>query len=401
MKGAKAHVKNEKISFRDIIPWCQKSSTYEQRKILARETGPLCKFLKPFVLNYWTILLEILNKDLGYENYLDYCHNKKGIDYHGYYKMLKNLLMETEDLYFSAMERWSCKQFDLPLSALSRFDAIFLLGFGEFDGLFPQKPIEELTGFFNYWGIDIEHTPGLNLELGREEGKSAQAMCFILEVPEEAYILMKPEGGWVDLETLWHELGHGLSAVFTSPDLSIVDRDMATSHSLSESFAFLLQNLTLSGPFLRHYLGLKPRDSEKLSYYKTLKDLSVFRRYAAKFLAEYEMFLSGDLSNGEPYAELMARHTGFYHQPESHLFDLAPEFYSLDYVLGWLAEAIMEKHLKGLFGTRWMFRQETGDILKQWWNQGNSHDVFQFMKTNGLGSLSPEALVRRWKGVLN
>jgi len=401
MKGAKAHVQDKEIRFRDIIPWCQKSSTYEERGILEKETGPLCKFLKPFVLNYWTILLEILKKDFGYTNYLDYCHKKKGIDYHGYYNILKNLLIETDDLYFPAMEQWSRQQFNLPLSALSRFDAIFLLGFGEFDGLFPQKSIEELTGFFHYWGIDIEHTPGLNLELGQEEGKSAQAMCFILEVPEEAYILMKPEGGWIDLETLWHELGHGLSAVFTSPDLSIVDRDMATSHSLSESFAFLLQNITLSVPFLENYLGLKPPDSEKLSYYKTLKDLSVFRRYAAKFLAEYEIFSSGDLSNGEPYAELMARHTGFYYQPESHLFDLAPEFYSLDYVLGWLAEAIMEEHLRGLLGTRWMFRPETGDILKKWWNQGNRHDISHFMKANGLGSLAPEALLRRWKEVLN
>lgn len=401
MRGAKAHVKNEKIRFRDIIPWCQKSSTYEDRRRLAKETGPLCKFLKPFVLNYWNILLEILNNELGYEYYLDYCHQKKEIDYHGYYNILKSLLTETEDLYFSAMKQWSRQQFNRPLSALSRFDAIFLLGFGAFDGLYPNKPIEELTGFFNYWGIDIEHTPGLNLELGKEEGKSAQAMCFILEVPEEVYIMMKPEGGWVDLETLWHELGHGLSAVFTSPDLPIVARDMATSHSLSESFAFLLQNITLSVPFLGDYLGLNASDSEKLSYYKTLKDFSVFRRYAAKFLAEYEMFSSGDLSNGNPYAELMARHTGFYYQPESHLFDLAPEFYSLDYVLGWLAEAIMEEHLRDLLGTRWMFRPEAGHILKRWWKQGNRHDVFEFMKTNGLGSLSPKALVRRWKGVLN
>ena len=127
----------------------------------------------------------------------------------------------------------------------------------------------------------------------------------------------------------------------------------------------------------------------------------MFRRYAAKFLAEYEMFSSEDLSNGEPYAELMVRHTGFYYQPESHLFDLAPEFYSLDYVLGWLAEAIMEEHLRGFLGTRWMFRPEAGHMLKKWWNQGNRHDVFEFMRTNGLGFLKPEALVRRWKGVLN
>ena len=401
MKGATAHVNGKRIHFRDIIPWCQKSSTYEERKILAKETGPLCKFLKPFVLNFWDILLKTLEKDLGYDNYLNYCHMKKGIDYHGYYQILKNLLIETNDLYFSAMDRWCHQWFKLPLSALTRFDAIFLLGLGEFDLHFPQKHIEELTCFFHHWDLDIENTPGLNLELGQEKEKSAQAMCFILEVPEEVYIFMKPEGGWIDLETLWHELGHGLSAVLTSPDLSIIDRDMTTSYGLSESFAFLLQNLTMSVPFLNNFLGLNPIDSETLYYHKTLKDFSVFRRYAAKFLAEYEMFSSGDLSNGEPYAELMCKYTGFYYQPESHLFDLVPEFYSLDYILGWMAEAIMEEHLRTLLGSCWIFNPETGSILKKWWQQGNRNDVFQFMEDNGLGPLTPESLLRRWKGVLN
>lgn len=402
MRGAAANVNGQKIYFRDIISWCQKGSTFDKRQILQKETGPLCKFLKPFPLNYWKIMLEILRKDFGFESYIDYCHAKKGIDYPLYYETLKDLLHKTDELYFPVMEQWARRRFGRPMKALTRFDAINILGLGEFDGLFPKKLLmESLKDFFQYWGIDLEKTPGLNLELGKEEGKSPQAMCFILQVPEEVYILMKPEGGWVDLETLWHELGHGLSAVFTSPGLSIVDRDMATSFSLSESFAFLLQNLTLSRPFLEGYLGLNPADAEKLYYHKVLKDLSVFRRYAAKFLVEYEMFANGDLSNGETYAELMARYTGFYHQPESHLFDLVPEFYSLDYILGWMAEAMMEERLKNLLGLQWIFHPETGKILKKWWEKGNRYDIFQFMERNGFGTLGPEVLLKRWNEVLN
>ncbi|MBU0990299.1 MAG: hypothetical protein KJ823_08925, partial [Proteobacteria bacterium] len=52
MKGASAHVDEKRIYFKDIIPWCQKYSTYEKRQTLQRETGPLCKFLTPFALNY-------------------------------------------------------------------------------------------------------------------------------------------------------------------------------------------------------------------------------------------------------------------------------------------------------------------------------------------------------------
>ena len=400
MKGASAHVNGKKIYFRDIIPWCQKGSNYKERQILQKETGPLCKFLKPFALNYWNILQEIIRNDFGFRNYLDYCNKKKGIDYQYYYSVVKNLLRETDELYFNTMDQWSRMRFNLPLKRLTRFDAINLLGLGEFDGIFPSKSMEELIHFFHHWDISLENTPGLSLEMGWEEGKSAQAICFILQVPEEVYILMKPEGGWVDLETLWHELGHGLSAVFTSPGLSIVDRDMATSYSLSESFAFLLQNITLSPPFLEDYLGLSPADSKILFHYKVLKDLSVFRRYAAKFLTEYDMFSSGDLSDGALYAEYMARYTGFYYQPESHLFDLVPEFYSLDYILGWMTEAILEQYLKEHLGVRWMFEPETGRILKKWWEQGNRYDIHQFLELNKLETLNSERLLMRWQAVL-
>ena len=400
MKGASAHVDGQRIYFKDIIPFCQKRSTYKKRLLLQKETGPLCKFLTPFALNHWNILLEILTDELGFENYLDYCHDKKGLDYHYYYRLLKDLLLETDDLYFSAMEQWCSKRFGRPLNELTRFDAISILGLGHLDPLFPRKPVTELTSFFDYWEIDLANTPGLNLEIEREKGKSPQAICFILQVPEEVYVLMQPEGGWIDLETLWHELGHGLSAVFTSPELSALKRDLATSFSLSESFAFLNQNLTLSLPFLENYLGIEPGVSQKLSYYKVLKDLSLFRRYAAKFLAEYKMFSTGDLSNGQPYAELMARYTGFYYQPESHLFDLVPELYSLDYILGWLTETIMESHLKEILGPHWMFRSEAGRVLKKWWSQGNQHDIPQFLELNGLGRLNTDRIIKRWKEAL-
>lgn len=299
------------------------------------------------------------------------------------------------------MERWTKNRFGRPLSDLTRFDAIKLLCLEQFDLLFPDKTMKELTTFFRFWQIMPENLPGLQMELGKEKEKASQGISFLLQIPEEVYILMRPRGGWIDIETLWHELGHGFSAVFTSPELSITDRDMATTFALSESYAFFLQNLALSRPVLEDYLGLSPDDSEDFFYHKTLRDISVFRRYAAKFMAEFEMFSSGDLSNGERYAELMARYTGFYYQPEGHLFDLVPEFYCLEYLLGWMGAAILEDHLRGRMGERWAFCSETGDILKKWWEQGNQYNIFRFMDKNNLGPMSPAPLLKRWNAVLN
>ncbi|MEJ2587742.1 MAG: hypothetical protein P8165_09240 [Deltaproteobacteria bacterium] len=397
MKGAAAHVRGEKIYLRDVIPWCQKRSTYHTRQILQKETGPLAKFLKPFALNYWDVMLRTLEHELGFESYLAYLTDKKDVDYAGCYSALKEMLAETDDLYFSAMEAWARERFGRGLEELTRFDAIYLLSLGHLDHFLPQRSLEELIVFFDVWKINLKKTPGLHLILGREDEKSNQAICFVLEVPEEIYVVMKPEGGWIDVETLWHELGHGLSAVFTSPALSLVDREMATSFSLSESFAFLNQNVTLSVPFLTDFLDMSPSVAEEINYYKVLKDLSLFRRYAAKFLTEYEMFSSGDLGDGRVYGENMRRYTGFYYQPESHLLDLVPEFYSLDYLMGWITESILADHLKKTLGHDWMLRREAGTMLKQWWNQGNQYEIPEFLDRNGFKRLHMEGLMRLWR----
>lgn len=325
MRGAAAHVNDEKIYLRQIIPWCQKSSTYEGRQKLQKETGPLCKFLRPFALQFWEVLLETLQKDLGYPDYLTYCAAKKEVDYASWYRRITSLLEETDAVYFPAMEKWCLQSLGRPLGELTRFDAIYLLSLSELDPLFPPVGLGELIPFLSSWLISPGEIPHLHLDLDPDPKKSAQAMCFVLHDPLEVHVLIQPQGGWVDLEALFHELGHGLSAAMVSPDLPLTDRSLATTSTLSETFAFLLQNVTFSPPFLEDFLGLPPQKAEAIRGLKLLKDLSVFRRYGAKFLAEYEIFSRGDLSDGSLYAGLMGRHTGFSYQAEAHLFDLVPE----------------------------------------------------------------------------
>ena len=65
MKGAAAQVDGEKIYFREIIPWCQNASNYEKRQALQKETTPLVQIPEAFAVNYWKILLKILNEELG------------------------------------------------------------------------------------------------------------------------------------------------------------------------------------------------------------------------------------------------------------------------------------------------------------------------------------------------
>ncbi|WP_373499990.1 hypothetical protein [Desulfococcus sp.] len=399
MQGASAEVDGEKIGFQEVIPWCQTSSTYEKRQTLQKETSALCKFLKPFLLNHWHVLLGAIREDLGFSGYIDYCSHKHGIDYGRWYTVMKAFLDQTDALYFDGMAAWCERRFHRPLEALTRFDSINLFSLAEFDGCCPGIPLAETLKFFSHWGLRLDELPGLHLDL-RQEKHNAQALSVFIDIPHAVHVLMRPQGGWIDLETLWHELGHGLSAVFTDGGLPAVIRNMSTNYSLSEAYAFLLQNAVMSPPFLTGYLGVAAADAEILTHHKMLRDLAAFRRYAAKFIAEVDMFSGGDLADGLPYARVMRRYTGFYHQPESHLFDLVPEFYSLNYLLGWMGEAVMESALRGRWGEAWMFRKASGDQLRKWWRQGSRHDIFRFLVRNRLGPVRTDLLLERWRGAL-
>ncbi len=395
--GAAAQVDGRNIYFRQIIPWCQKQSTRAQRQVLQKETRALCRFLTPFARQYWENLLEILSSEFGYPDYIAYCTEKKHIDYRLWYDRVKQMLAETQDFYFDGMERWCRERFDIPLEEATRFDAIHLLAMTAYDACFPRRPLIEQAAPLHRWGIDLEALPALYIELLPQESRTAQAMCFVLQTPQEIHILMRPQGGWIDLETLFHELGHGLSAAFTSADLPVTDREMTTGCSLSEAWAFLLQGCVLSPSFLTEFAGVEAGLADEMDRRRQLRNLSLFRRYGAKFLAEYEMFASGDLSSGERYAELMRRHTGFYYQPDGHLFDLVPEFYALDYLMAWMAEASLNAGLQETAGDDWLFAEKTGDILRGWWSQGNRRELPDFLAANRLPSLAFRRLSAGWR----
>ena len=398
MKGASASVDGEKIYFKDILSWCRKRSDLEKHRLIEKETSDLCKFLKPFALGFWEYLLQLLDEEFGYTGYSAYCKDKKKVDYEAYVTKIKGILAETETLYFEAMESWAQQTLGVPLCELNRFDGVYLLGLGEFDNLFPDKiPLTEHLRFFEQWKIELKEISGIHLHIDHSSKKGAQAMSFALRIPNEIHLIMNPQGGWIDLETLFHEMGHVLGNRFTSPGLSLVEKDFFTSNTLSETYAFLLQNMCFSPHFLERQIGLSDQAIEKIIFYKALKDLSVFRRYAAKFLAEYEIFKENNMANGDAYASLLKRHTGFSYRPETHLFDLTPEFYALDYVISWMAEATMEKMLVQTLGDDWMFKAETGMMLKDWWQCGNRYELDEFFSAKNIGPIDSQDIVNRWQ----
>jgi len=378
MERAAAQVDGESIPFKEVITWCQGCHSWEKRRVLAKETLALCRFLAPFSHATWQALIATIKDELGYEDYLEFCQirRKKSLEHE--FRLCRSLLDKGRNKYMNLIDGWIKEvQPGHGLCHAIRFDAIYLLGMKYLDSYAEALISKNIaTDFFCMLGI--EEGPHLQIH---DEGKSGrQSFCIPVSVPEEIHIIVGPVSSWLDWEALFHEMGHAFYFLNISPELPMEAREFFMSGAVSEAFAFLFQRLCMKRDFLQSVVNCDPSMSEILEKMDELKFMVLTRRYGAKFLIEYENFSRGFISRGqELYAEVMERETGFKYDPETYLFDLMPDFYSLDYFKAFLASEMMLKRLETSYGTRWFHDAEAQETLKGWAARGCLYELDEFM----------------------
>jgi len=216
-----------------------------------------------------------------------------------------------------------------------------------------------------------------------------------VHIPGEVHIIVGPMKGWLDLESLCHELGHAMTFLYADAELPPEQTDFFQSGALSESFAFLFQKMSMSKGFLHEVLGLDIDRAEMISRVHEVKWLTLARRYAAKLVIEVENFQLGHLQRGEQYyADTMQQETGFYYDPETYLFDLMPDFYSFDYFQAFLGSASIAKYLQNMYSEAWYLETAAGSMLQQWWSEGNSLDLADFIKDKTGQTLQADPFIQ-------
>lgn len=381
MNGAKAQVGDQDVPFNQVVTWCQYTRDMDARSILTREVRSLCRFLAPFSHATWKTLLEVLSEELHYPDYIAYCEEKRGISLTSAAGEASSFLRATEASYRRLVQPLLLKVTGGSLERASRFDAIYLLGMRYLDRFFPDKlSLSDILGFFQDTGYTLVSEPKL-LIIHQQNEPGAQAYCIPVDIPGEIHVLVGPLKGWLDLESLCHELGHAMTFLYTDAALPPEQTDFFQSGGLSESFAFLFQKMCMSKGFLYEVLGLDVDVAEMISLVHEAKWLTLARRYAAKLVIEVENFQQGYLQRGEQhYADTMQQEIGLFYDPETYLFDLMPDFYSLDYFQAFLGSACIEKYLQNRYGEIWYLGTTAGDMLQKWWSEGNSLDLADFIK---------------------
>ena len=381
MNGANAQVGGQDIPFNQVVTWCQDTQDMDRRSILTREVRSLCRFLAPLSHATWKALLEVLSEELHYSDYIAFCEGKRAVSLSRAAAEASVFLGETGVPYKKLLPPLLLKVTGLSLEQASRFDAIYLLGLRYLDHFFPARlSIDDILGFFHKNGYTLV-SEAARLIIHEQDDPGVQPYCIPVHIPGEVHIIVGPMKGWLDLESLCHELGHAMTFLYTDAELPPERTDFFQSGALSESFAFLFQKMCMSKEFLHEVLGLDGDRAEMISSVHEVKWLTLARRYAAKLVIEVENFRQGYLQRGEQYyADTMQQQTGFYYDPETYLFDLMPDFYSLDYFQAFLGSASIEKYLQNMYGETWYLATAAGGMLQQWWSEGNSQNLADFIK---------------------
>ncbi len=215
------------------------------------------------------------------------------------------------------------------------------------------------------------------LDIAKREGKRSRAYVYPAQAPEEIYLSVKPEGGLDDFSAFFHESGHAHHFAYVKKGLSFPLALMG-NNTVTESYAYLFQNLFLNKHWLENIAGLSAAEASQAIRRSALNDLYMLRRYASKMQFELKLFDGTPLA-GKPdsYAQLLSRGTGFKYDADGWSRDVDHGFYVADYFTAWALEAQLREYLQTHFGSsetqgeNWYQNPEAGAFLKDLWKDGN------------------------------
>jgi hypothetical protein len=300
---------------------------------------------------------------------LQLCEELSGIDLAALERQTDALLADTEAGYEPTVEPELLEHVGIGFGELRRSDLPAFFRAPSLDAAFPpEQAIPALRQTLAGIGIDIDAQANVILDAELRPTKSPRAFCAPVRVPGEVYLMISPQGGRDDTQTLLHEAGHTEHFAHVSPMLPF-ERRLLGDNSFTEAFAFLFQYLAEEPAWLEEVLGV---DAAPLAGYAKAVKLIFLRRYSAKLGYERRLHAAdADLSKmpGE-YAERLSAAVHVDWPRENWIHDVDPFFYAACYIRAWATERTLRAHLVEQFGERWFTEPAAGDLLKQIWSKG-------------------------------
>lgn len=289
---------------------------------------------------------------------------------------LENFLVASESFYSSHLERYATRLLGHGLGHIEAWDVGYLFRGHEYDELFPQdKMLSVLKRTLMGLGFDLKKLTNIVIDSEPRPGKSAQAQCFAVKVPDEVYLVLRPQGGMLDFLTLFHEAAHALHYGLSAASESFEYRFLGDP-AVGETYGFLFEYLSLNEDWLQDFLKLSSKETDFLEF-NQFRKLYLLRRYAARFLFELTLHSRSDFSDpdlGDLYHTTLKRALHVPVDARNYLHDLEEAFHGTRFLRGWIFEAELRQILTNRYSARWYSRPAAGDFLAEIWSWGFRYD---------------------------
>ncbi|MFH0793371.1 MAG: hypothetical protein V2A74_05000 [bacterium] len=392
--AAEIRVDNEWFPYRMAQVMLAQEEDYERRATIYRAITPiLTESLNPLLFEKETTSRQIC-RDLGFDSYNTVAETYRNANLDSLGKLAESFLATTQELYLRWLGEIVGELMGFPLEKFRVCDISRLLKSPQFDAFFPkEKLVSTLREVLEGLGIDLREQTNLRIHDAPLEKKNPRAVCFPLKVPEDIRLSVKPVGGHLDYESLFHEMGHGQH--FANTRTTVWEFQHLGDNTITETYAFLMEGMLDHAALLEKRFNVP--DDARRSYlrFKAFAKLFMVRRYCAKLLYE-TAFHAGQVEGKELYGKLLARAYGFAVGDESaerYLNDMDDFFYSADYLRAWLLEAQLETALENNFGHEWFANPKAGDFLRELWAYGTELGCDELIEWLGFVALTPDALL--------
>ena len=421
----------ETIKYQDSSEWFKKIETKATREVLLdRIEEAYEKEIKPLFLELYQEEDKLL-ESLGYRDRVLFHIKTSRHNLPQLARQAKQLIEETERLYLNRVEAFYKERTGLDFQVNATRADISYVFHGKdpkqeaINARFPEENLLALSQkTFDTLGLDYStiakpvdfpsldayqedvaaqeaESPRILLDIAKRSGKRSRAFVYPAKVPSEIYLSVKPEGGLDDFSAFFHESGHALHFAYTDPKLPF-SMALMGNNTVTETYAYLKQNLFLNRHWLEHVAGLSGEEALQVVRRGALNDLYMLRRYGSKLRFELELF-NGD---GQPYdskaplyEKYLTEGTGFRYKARGWVRDVDSGFYVADYFTAWALEASLRSYLCKHYGTPdlegedWYTNPKAGAFLKGLWAQGNlnQHELAEQLGLSSPGDV--EALL--------
>jgi hypothetical protein len=252
------------------------------------------------------------------------------------------------------------------------------------------SPVTEPERVLAKLGFPIKR---LQTDAEERPGKHTSPVCFGIQIPNDVRLLVRPVKPFTDMESSFHEHGHGMHFISISDDAPYWDK-YTIPNGVAELFSTLIERLMRKRAFLTRQFKVSKEVAENALERTRFMELYFLTFYAANSLMKIEFWeenLSMEQANDRYERctdEFMGiRLPGKYWQ----LHHVMPDFdlYSPSYMVAAVRAAELDRKLESLFGANWWTDKRAGNYIRALARDGASIKLSRFSKLDTGTYLKP------------